>query len=279
MIPPIFVINLTVDIERKQHMQALGKKHNLSMNFIEAVDGKTLTKAQKATYSKTDAIKNLNREMSAGEIACGLSHRLIYQKMVDNDIEVALVLEDDAWFDSQLLGLLSQLNYLDEDWELLLLGYHKQTAPRSFWYKKKIKDNIIRRTAGIVAGTHGYCITNNGAKKMLKHTKKISKPIDNYIGNSEYSNLYVLQNCVVLLDNKLHLLSAIGDDREDNCQENYSKFKLFFVTRKNLKAFLVLRILYRLIFNIKRSIKNIFLFVKPIRRYVVGMNLDGLIKK
>jgi len=96
----IFVVNLKKDREKKEFIIALCKKYGLQIEFIDAVDGRNLSRANILdVYSKEEAIKNIGRELSSGEIGCALSHKKIYKKMLDENINQALILEDDVEFD------------------------------------------------------------------------------------------------------------------------------------------------------------------------------------
>ena len=56
---PIFVINLERDIGKKLHMEQLCQKYELSIEFIEAVNGKELSKEKlKQIYNKELILHN-----------------------------------------------------------------------------------------------------------------------------------------------------------------------------------------------------------------------------
>ncbi|MBE8190397.1 MAG: glycosyltransferase family 25 protein, partial [Candidatus Thioglobus sp.] len=197
---PIFIINLKRDTKRRQYMQNLLAKFDLKAKFIEAVDGKLLsTETIKNIYSEKQSIKNINRGMTKGEIACVLSHKSIYEQMILDNLQVALVLEDDAIFDDKLLDFIQQIDDLPKDWELILLAtnHYQARIKHNIWYSKKLKNNTIRRPVQIRFGTYAYLINNSGAKKMLKHLSQISQPIDRYTGQDKYTNLYIIQNPIV----------------------------------------------------------------------------------
>ena len=142
----IYIINLKRDFEKKVHMQNICKKFKLNPEFIDAVDGKFLSRKEiKTVYSKEEAIKNIGREMTKGEIACALSHKSIYQKMIDDNIDNALILEDDVDFDDRLLHCLSMIDDFPSErsskWEVVLLGHHSERS----------RESITK---------HGVCIKN-----------------------------------------------------------------------------------------------------------------------
>ena len=100
-------------------------KTGLKAEFVDAIDGKLLSgKDINKFYSTTKSIKQIGRELAVSEIGCALSHKKIYQKIADEKIDSALILEDDIDFQGDLVDALSILNKLPSNWELVLLGHH-----------------------------------------------------------------------------------------------------------------------------------------------------------
>lgn len=88
----LFIINLDAQTERRRTMQAQLDHYGLHATFMPAVNGKALS----LEALRTVAHDYDNSGLSAGEVGCALSHLAIYQKMVDEGIASALILEDDA---------------------------------------------------------------------------------------------------------------------------------------------------------------------------------------
>ncbi len=134
------------------------------------------------------AFNNLDTQMikmSNGEIGCCMSHLRLWQKMVDEDIETCLVVEDDA---SKIIPgfhmIVSDLvKKLPEDWDVLLLGFllfrdKGQKVSDEFY---KIKEFVL---------THCYLINKKGAQKFLQGLP-IDSPIDTFMSKmSSDVNIY-----------------------------------------------------------------------------------------
>lgn len=265
----IFIINLKKDTKKEAHMQKLCCKHNLKPIFIEAIYGKELNeKIISQVYSRTDALKKGGKELSKEEIGCALSHRSIYQKMIDENIENSIILEDDVDFDKGLLECMAAKDKFPQDCELLLLGYftgifRNEETNYSIWYKKKLTKNyIIRRPTETSYGTHGYFITIKGAKKLLTYLKKIILPIDHYTGNSKYTNLYIIVKPIVFQNPEFTIMSNIEAGRKKilknyNTTHQKSLKRIFFDFLKMTKLLIKLRIKFR----------YFYWNVKPIRKY------------
>ena len=146
------------------------------------------------TYDEASA-KKLQRQGKAlnhGELACSLTHRLVYAAMIKNSWKRVLILEDDA------IPLLATINQLPEtlqelpaNWELVYLGYLKHEKVtmglkvKQFLYKiasalgiitwsYKMVSNLLPkpyskhlRKAGFHDCTHAYAVTQQAAAKLL----------------------------------------------------------------------------------------------------------------
>ncbi len=220
---PIFIINLRKSIDRKEHMQQLCKQHALDCQFIDAVYGKELDEEELATvYDKSRALVEFGRELTAGEIGVALSQKKIYQKMVDENIEKAIILEDDVTFDNSIHELLGSIENFPKDWECTLLFYHR-IHPSLNRYCVSLRNRIsvsknlkIVRFIDLMDGAAGYVINLSGAKKLLSTLEEgIYKPIDNYTGDEYHINLYGLYPQVVHIDHALGLNSTLAEDRKE----------------------------------------------------------------
>jgi len=96
-IPPIFIINLDKDINKRKYMLSLCKKLSLDCHIFNAINGYLLKEEEiKKKYSENKAISEFGKPLTLGEIGCFLSHLSIYKKMIEENIEEAIVLEDDV---------------------------------------------------------------------------------------------------------------------------------------------------------------------------------------
>ncbi len=206
-----FIINLEKDVEKKAQMLRVCEINGIEPTFIKAVYGKELEKSyidKVADQAKAKSI--LGRKLTEGEIGVALSQLSIYQDMIDNDIELALILEDDVNFSFGQEDLKSIAKQLPSDWECIMLGHHTKrsrlidTLP-SVWHQKKISQTQrLVRFAEAPVGAYGYLINKNGARKMLVEYRVIYKPIDMW--NDKKLNIYGVAPSMILVDD-----SFIGD--------------------------------------------------------------------
>ncbi|WP_272537647.1 glycosyltransferase family 25 protein, partial [Providencia sp. PROV225] len=106
----VFIINLKESSERRLKMQAQLDKTELKYEFINAVNGKDLSN----TELKEIVYDYPNCMLSKGEIGCALSHLAIYKKMVNENIEQAFVLEDDATLPYNIEDVISKIQKIDK---------------------------------------------------------------------------------------------------------------------------------------------------------------------
>lgn len=133
------------------------------------------------------------KNMSLGEVGCCLSHRKVWSMMVEQDIDVAMVLEDDAsTFDPHFLRILQHLlQHTPSDWGILLLG---------FWLKNGLNgyavNQYVHRIYDFVL-LHCYLITKAAAQALLR-LAPIHGPLDTWISQQSssvpiYRHTYELQ--------------------------------------------------------------------------------------
>lgn len=265
---PIFVINMKKDTDRKKYMEQLSEEYGLFFKFIEAIDGKNLNeKGISKAYNKEKSIRALGREMTKSEIGCALSHLSVYKQMIDQNIEIAIVFEDDIQIEKGFTSIMNTIKKLPSDWELVLLGYHRggvehKKTISSSRYKRKITDKYtLVRLIRLGLGSYGYLINLQGAKKLVKQLETIKKPIDNYTGSDTYVNLYAISPRVIGINNVLTEQSNLEIER-NLIVDKYNKFN----DKKKIKSKLV-RELIRPLLQLKNLSKLYYDKIKILKKY------------
>ena len=111
---PIFYINL--DKRHDRNLQLKNQLNNLKLDAqrISAIDGSKLTLLEREFVNEHNFLLTMKRPIRDGEIGCAASHRSIWQQIVDNDLNYALVLEDDAVIDKKILTLLNHSQFYQQ---------------------------------------------------------------------------------------------------------------------------------------------------------------------
>jgi glycosyl transferase family 25 len=99
----IFVITLPDEYERQEFMEKQIKATGLPFEFVYGINGKRLGSENINACYDAERCRNyyfkrtgIKRNLTPGEIGCSLSHRSIYNKIVKENIQRAIVLEDDV---------------------------------------------------------------------------------------------------------------------------------------------------------------------------------------
>lgn len=168
----IFIIHLERDEYRKQSIEAQFKKEGITnYQWIRAVDGQNgdLNKFDfKVIPDWVDPYSS--KIMTKGEIGCSLSHYLIWRKMVDEQYDNVLILEDDIVLCENFSHRVNQigLKLSDVDYDFVYLG----CRPLRKTLEEKVNDYIVKSRYSY--GTHAYILTLSGAYKLIE---------SNYINN------------------------------------------------------------------------------------------------
>jgi glycosyl transferase family 25 len=183
---PIFVINLERDIERRNHMAQSLAALDLVPEFVAAVDGRQLSAPERALYDQARALRIYGVSMMDTEIACYLSHHRLYERIVREGIEMALIMEDDVRIEPILPDILRDLSTLrTPDWLVIRLD-SKRTQIRDPNGRKARGRRVTDLSCGAalyrlstrVLGTGAYLIRHEGAMRMIAYGQRIFMPID-----------------------------------------------------------------------------------------------------
>lgn len=236
-LPPIFIINLDIDKKKKNQILSFCKKLNLNCKIINAINGYSLDENEiKEKYSEEKAIADFGKPLTLGELGCSLSHLSIYKKMIDEEIEVAIILEDDIDLTKDFKKVISSIDNLPQNWELVLLGYHSHLGTEkeslfSYRYRKKLIENYESvRLVDNFFGAYGYLINIKGAKKLFN--QEITKPIDHFVDREKYINIYAIRPRIVRVNYSMLLESRIELDRKTR-NKLFKKKEHFYKLKKN----------------------------------------------
>ena len=198
--PPIYVINLPTSIKRKEEMEKQLSKLDLVFTFIVAVDGRNLDQLYiDKYYSSRETRKLHGRELTRGELGCSLSHISIYERMIKDGSNYAVVLEDDIYIGNsfrEFIDLLPQLQ--SDDWEMINLISDTRSTP----FGKPVFD--IHRYSLFHSSsnrTAAYVIKQSAAQKLLRYAYPIRFASDGLTGRFRETGvrLYGLSPNIVAL--------------------------------------------------------------------------------
>ena len=207
----VFVINLDKSVARLERLKAEFERIGLDFERIPAVDGRKLSENQILKhYSPKLNRKKYFVPLSKPEIGLYISHLRACEKIVSEELDFGIILEDDIVLKDGFQMVPQVLSDLKEKW-----NYIKLIAPGK---KKKIKERVQitaeipivlniesysknacsanvekMRAARCVSasvqfelvtwskppiGTAAYAITRDGAKEFLSKRSTFFRPID-----------------------------------------------------------------------------------------------------
>ena len=179
-----YIINLERSRKRREHALGEAQKHQLDFELFQAVDGFKLSDVEIEEYCDIDAIKRAPNWLTPGMLGCSLSHYRVYQKILDDGIDHAFVLEDDAILPPDINALLSDISEAIKSNEVISLYYMSfQPNPLSI-------QDVVDLTSGFslhypmdinkTISTAGYVITKEAAKSLLKILRPIRVSPDSW---------------------------------------------------------------------------------------------------
>jgi len=246
----VYVVSLKDSIDRQKSITTQCKKLGIEPIFIDAVNGKNFSEFEVSHYCNQKKAKQLfGRELLLGEIGCALSHKNIYQKIVNENISCAVILEDDAEIASSFKEVVSLVYKNDIRWDLILLGHYRgfqhnkeSSSIHSLWSRYSL--NKTYRLGNIVKGglgTHGYIISQRGAKRILDFLEynDLYLPIDKITSDTSIVKVYGLLPVVITVakqfDSLIENTSFRGNDRDGELIYEMAKLikrtPLFGITR------------------------------------------------
>ena len=162
-----YVINLARSPERRAHITSQLRKAKVDYEIITGVDGRDLDLNDRATIDPSLFTRS---SWPAGMAGCALSHLRIYQKMVADGLDTALVLEDDVTLPPDLGSLADALVAHLTGAELVLLNYDsKNTCKMSQEGAVELPSSrllVLPIDVRQLGSSAGYLITQEAAKRM-----------------------------------------------------------------------------------------------------------------
>ena len=251
---PIFLISLSRQQQKREI--SLQRFKDVGINNItwwRAVDGKNeeltlfpIDRSRVQRYRLFGCIFcSFNRVYSDTEYACSFSHMSIYKHMVENDIDYALIVEDDVYLDQKIAKLIENadivmkkhdMDILFIDYEDKLRSFSNQTFTESGINIKRIGvpgfDWIFNRRK-LVYLTSGYILSKKAARILMEKGLPIRMTADMLTGLLSYTKLKAYRTEEKHLTNAgyetdiLHFFHMPENDRK-GLRLLALKFKLFF---------------------------------------------------
>lgn len=203
----IFVINLEKDKDRLDYMaNSLSQFNFKNWERIDAVYGKYLPDLEK--YGKI---------LNPSQIGCYLSHLKTYQKIVDQNLDYGVILEDDVTLTEWFPKLEEILQSVPKDFDVIWVGNCQGKWPRNpcniipdydydFLEHRKIGDYVYEITKDCLEtdnypiGCYGVVVSRSFAEKFLSIPFKdhFKRPIDNFLVENNSLKRYMTVPSIII---------------------------------------------------------------------------------
>ena len=221
-----FIINLERRPDRTEYVHKNYKSDLYELEIFKAFDGKYLENNNEYYNTLKDEFLNsikcnqnnnqkykyyfLN-EFKKGELGCFMSHILLWKKIIDENINISIILEDDCIFNENFNNKLKEiLNNLPQDLNIMYLG---GILADNFTSGKdiKINENISIKKNKSIFTTSGYIITKECAKTLYEYAFKIFR---GNLGVDYFMHEFLTKNEILIyLSNPLICYSNSNNDK------------------------------------------------------------------
>jgi len=198
------VINMKKDKERLDYIKKQCQKANIKFERFNGIDGTKLNidelKKNKVIEIHKNSFFNHNkqgRNSLKGSIGCALTHKKIWEQIINLENKNTLIFEDDVIIPKNFLKKFNSYSkQIPNDWDIIFLG-----GVRIFG--KQITKNIIKAVStpdNIMSncGLYAYIVNKNSAQKLINKCNPINNYIDIQI-NRHYNtlNAYYIQPNII----------------------------------------------------------------------------------
>lgn len=182
-----------------------------------------------------DAIQErYGRMLTKGEVSCFLSHRRIWQQVVDAG-KPCVVFEDDALLEREFPQFLDRLDGASTSFDVVLLGHSKKDHRQKTLYhfleplKRWKPMGVFKLGRGFKtwpSGAVGYVVTPSGAAKLLAASVTIGSVLDDW-PYFESKGVKVQEVRPLLVwEDFINIESSLEGDRQTPARRN-----IFFMAR------------------------------------------------
>ena len=173
-----YVISLTTEQKRRKHITEEFGKQSIPFAFFDAITPEIIEETAKKFNITFDRSSKVT--LCDAEITCALSHIVLWNFVLENNLDYINIFEDDIYLGENAKELLN-IDYIPEDTDILKLEAHGKII---YGKREQIKCNRnISRLKFKHTGMAGYLITAKGARYLLNNirNKQLYLAIDTLI--------------------------------------------------------------------------------------------------
>ena len=173
----ILLINLDQSTERLARCDSLLSEAGLEYERVSGVYGADLNPEQIAQhYDPQLGRRSYYKKLNVGEIGCYLSHRKAWQKILDEQLEFAAILEDDFFLTGDLARVLELVEEIGLEWHYLKLAKHSRK--RRVIHSLALGEYRLVTYNKIPSRTCAQVVSYTGAQRLLATSQPFGRPVD-----------------------------------------------------------------------------------------------------
>ena len=249
-------MNPDKNYERKIALSKLLEKMPFEFEFMSINDDIELTpEAIAKNHDSKRAIDALGRDLTRGELASTFNHMLCYEKFLDSENDIAIILEDDADFIvdefNRVINLITKI--IDENKPQVYL----LTPVISYLNKNLINLSADYKVVQVVQSwdSSGYIINRKTAKKLIDANSKAWFIADDWVRYKRHANVDIFNVIPTIIRQNLNVF-------ESNLMGARNKA----IKNRNLK-YVFSRLGYKIIADVKK-----YFWLIPFKGYVRNKN-------
>jgi len=175
-----FIIHLDRATKRKKQVNFLKNIIPFKVSIVSAVDGEKLSNKVISSHKLDVLLPRYPFNMRSAEIATFLSHRKCWQKIIDDKLEGAVIIEDDVEINSEFFDYNLDVALINiKQGDFIRFPISKREKPNLFFTSNK-KATIFKPVI-IGLGMQVQIVTKDAALSLLKDTKTFDRPVDTYL--------------------------------------------------------------------------------------------------
>lgn len=176
----IFIISLEKEHQRRVHIIEQFDQEDLCFEFFNAITPHTIEQGKNQL-----GLNNKVTELHQNEVACLLSHAILWKKAVDENLDYITIFEDDIYLGNNAKDFLQDTKWIPKDCKLIKLETFYKKAGIELWGKHyPLNDGRkLLSLATVHMGAGGYIISKQVAKELLTLLMESQKiiPVDHIV--------------------------------------------------------------------------------------------------
>lgn len=175
----VFVISLDSADERRQHIDAEFEKNSVTFDYYDAITPATALEAAQSV--KIDLTKK--GSLTNGEVACLLSHVMLWKKIVDQKLNYIAIFEDDVYLGENIQSFFNDFSWIPNNVHIVKLEAFDKQVDLAFFPKLLKNGRGLYHLKAMHLGGAGYILSREAAEHFLTIIQNMPElvPVDHIL--------------------------------------------------------------------------------------------------